>query len=89
MRESIHLIRAAGATPCGVLIALDRQERVSDEAGQDTAASAVQHVQQQLQLPVVALASLHDLLQVLGHAEDAALAAFAAPVQAYRDRYGV
>ena len=88
VRESVALIQAAGARPCGVAIALDRQERSSDGAG-ESALSAVQYVQQQLQLPVVAIATLADLLQVLRGARDPALAAHAAPVQAYRDRYGV
>jgi orotate phosphoribosyltransferase len=89
VRESISLIRAAGATPCGVLIALDRQERANDDAGHETAHSATQFVQQQLHLPVLALATLQDLLLYLGSGEDPALAAHAAPVQAYRNRYGV
>ena len=88
VRESVALIHAAGASPCGVLIALDRQERGSDGAG-ESALSAVQYVQQRLQLPVVAIATLADLLQVLRSARDPALAAHAAPVQAYRERYGV
>jgi len=88
VRESITMIRAAGAQPCGVVIALDRQERAS-EGGQDAPWSAVQFVRQQLDLPVVAIATLADLLDYLeGHAGQT-LAAHAAPVQAYRHRYGV
>jgi orotate phosphoribosyltransferase len=89
VRESIHMIKNAGASPCGVLIALDRQERATDSAGADLPYSATQFVQQQLHLPVLALATLQDLLQYLGSGADPALAAFAGPVQAYRDRYGV
>ena len=88
VRESIDLIRAAGATPCGVVIALDRQERATT-AGQDAPYSAVQFVAQQLHLPVLAIATLADLLLYLQASHDPALAAFAAPVQAYRSRYGV
>ena len=86
--ESIAMIRAAGATPSGVAIALDRQERAS-QAGQDAPWSAVQYVTQQLQLPVAAIATLDDLLAFLEQGKDPALTAFAAPVQAYRSRYGV
>jgi orotate phosphoribosyltransferase len=92
VRESIRMITAAGATPCGVLIALDRQERAT-EAGADGVReapwSAVQYVTQQLQLSVVAIATLDDLLQYLRGGADPALNMFAAPVQAYRERYGV
>jgi orotate phosphoribosyltransferase len=88
VRESIAMIRAAGGTPAGVAIALDRQERAS-EAGQDAPWSAVQVVTQQLQLPVAAIATLDALLAFLEQGKDPALTAFAAPVQAYRLRYGV
>jgi orotate phosphoribosyltransferase len=89
VRESVAMITAAGGTPSGVAIALDRQERTGgDEAGA-APQSAVQFVQQQLKLPVVAIATLADLLQYLNSARAPALAAHAAPVQAYRERYGV
>jgi len=88
VRESIAMITAAGARPAGVAIALDRQERAT-EGGQDAAHSAVQFVERELKLPVVAIATLADLLQVLHQSSDKALAGYAAPVQAYRERYGV
>ena len=88
VRESIALISAAGATPCGVSIALDRQEKAA-EGGVDLAWSAVQYVTQQLGLPVCAIAGLADLLAYLRHASDPAVAANAVAVQAYQDRYGV
>ncbi len=88
VRESIAMIQAAGATPAGVVIALDRQEKAA-EGGVDQEKSAVQYVREQLRLDVVAIATLGDLLQVLSSTSDPALAAFRAPVQAYRARYGV
>ena len=88
VRESITLIHAAGATPVGVAIALDRQERAS-ENGVDSPHSAVQHVQQQLKLGVAAIATLADLLQYLQQAQAPELAAHLGRVAAYRDRYGV
>jgi orotate phosphoribosyltransferase len=88
VRESIALIRAAGATPCGVTIALDRQEKAS-EHGVDAPHSAVQFVQSELGLPVIAIATLRDLLQYLGGQGDAGLGSHLGAVQAYRDRYGV
>ena len=88
VRESIQLIRAAGATPAAVAIALDRQERATED-GRDVAYSAVQYVQRQLGLAAVAIATLDDLLRYLHTTRDAALARHAAAVEAYRSRYGV
>ena len=88
VRESVRLLQAAGARPCGVLIALDRQERAT-EGEKDMEWSAVQYVTRHLQLNVAAIATLEDLLQYLKSTEDPALQVFAQPVQRYRDRYGV
>ena len=88
VRESIAMIGAAGATPCGVAIALDRQEKAA-EGGVDLPWSAVQYVSSQLNLPVHPIATLDDLLKYLRSGNDPALGAHAASVQAYRDRYGI
>lgn len=88
VRESIRLLQAAGARPCGVLIALDRQEKAT-EGDKDVEWSAVQYVTTRLQLNVASIATLNDLLQYLKSADDPALRVFADPVQRYRDRYGV
>ena len=88
VRESIALITAAGATPCGVAIALDRQEKGS-EGGVDSAQSAVQVVRGQLKLQVASMATLQDLLQFLQASGAAELAQHLPRVAAYRDRYGV
>jgi orotate phosphoribosyltransferase len=86
VRESIAMIGAAGAQPCGVVIALDRQEKA---AGVDACHSAVQFVQRELGLPVLAIATLADLLDYLAAQSDPALAEHLPRVQAYRERYGV
>ena len=88
VRESIAMIAAAGATPAGVAIALDRQEKAS-EAGVDMQWSAVQYVQGQLQLPVAAIATLQDLLHYLQSTASDELAPHLQRVTAYRERYGV
>ncbi len=88
VRESIEMIRAAGATPCGVAIALDRQEKAGG-AGAESDRSAVQHVRDELGMDVVAIATLADLLAFLGAQSDATLASHLPAVQAYRTRYGV
>ena len=88
VRESIAMIEAAGATPCAVAIALDRQE-MATEGGHDVAWSATQFVERKLGLKVAAVATLKDLLHYLQSNLDPALAAHAAPVADYRQRYGV
>jgi orotate phosphoribosyltransferase len=87
-RESIALIRAAGATPHAVAIALDRQEKATEQ-GADVEHSAVQYVRDKLGLQVCAIARLDDLLQYLGQQAAGGLGAWHAQVLAYRDRYGV
>lgn len=96
-RESIAIIRAAGATPHAVAIALDRQEKAT-ENGLDVNYSAVQYVTTQLGLQVCAIARLTDLLQYLavqsraaaGNGPDALpFKAHYQSVLAYRERYGV
>ena len=84
VRESVTMIRAAGGTPVGVAIALDRQERTDDARP----TSAVQDVQAQQGLWVAPVATLDDLLGYLRTTEDPALRGHAAAVQAYRTRYG-
>jgi orotate phosphoribosyltransferase len=97
VRESIAIIQAAGATPHAVVIALDRQEKAT-ENGADVDYSAVQYVTKQLGLQVCAIAQLTDLLQYLDKQSSAAAAdapgalpfkAHYQAVLAYRERYGV
>ena len=88
VRESIAIIRAAGATPHAVVIALDRQEKATDN-GVDSNYSAVQYVRSQLGLQVCSVARLSDLLQYLDAHAGAGMAANHQRVLAYRQRYGV
>jgi len=81
VRESLALIRAQGATPAGVLIALDRQER-----GQG-ALSAAQEVQRDYDIPVVAITSFADVLAYVGERPD--LAEQHPRMLVYREHYGV
>jgi len=81
VRESVEMIKAAGATPAGVTIAIDRQERGLGEL------SAVQEVEKDSGMPVINIATLADLIGFLDGAAD--LAEFKPAVQAYRNQYGV
>ena len=92
-RESIALIRAAGATPHAIAIALDRQEKATevgpDGRVQDVDHSAVQYVQRELGMQVCTIARLADLLQYLGSHAGGEADAHRERVLAYRQRYGV
>ena len=81
VRESVDIIRAGGATPCGVVIALDRMERGQGEL------SAVQEVQQAFNLPVASIATLDDLTQYLEARGE--MARELQWVTGYRRQYGV
>ncbi len=89
VRESVELIRAAGAVPAAVLIALDRMER----AGTDDALSersAVQEVEAAYEVPVLAIATLNDLMEFMGSdsAQSHAVRMHRPAVERYRERYG-
>ena len=86
-RESVELIRREAATPVAVLIALDRMER----GGTDdklSAQSAVTEFERDHGLPVIAIATLADLLDFLKSDDDSPLAAHFDAVARYRERYG-
>ncbi|MBV7544296.1 orotate phosphoribosyltransferase [Acidovorax sp. sic0104] len=87
-RESIAIIRAAGATPHAVAIALDRQEKAT-ENGLDVDHSAVQYVRNQLGMQVCAIARLADLLLYLADSGEEGMRSHHNKVLAYRQRYGV
>jgi orotate phosphoribosyltransferase len=86
VRESLEIIRAAGATPVGVALALDRQERGSGTL------TAVQEVERHEGLRCVSIVTLADLIEALSQATDG-LARISAEqltsLEAYRRRYGV
>ena len=81
VRESVEMIRSAGATPCGVVIALDRMERGSGEL------SAVQEVERDYGIPVIAVATLDDLINFLHERPD--FKEYEAAITRYRQEYGV
>ncbi|MCZ8114715.1 orotate phosphoribosyltransferase [Silanimonas sp.] len=81
VRESVEIIRAAGGTPSGVLIALDRQER-----GAEGQRSAAQEASAALGVPVVSVARLDDLFTFV--ADRPELALHRERLLAYRAAYG-
>lgn len=81
VRESVQIIQQFNASPAGVAIALDRMEKGNSHT------SAVQEVQQRYQIPVIPIATLDNLLQMLE--SENSLAEYRQPVANYRQQYGV
>jgi orotate phosphoribosyltransferase len=81
VRESVEIIRGEGAEPAGVVIALDRQEKGKGEK------SAVQEVEQDIGVPVAAIARLQHLVEFLE--TDADRTEHLAAIRQYRETYGV
>ena len=89
VRESVAMIRAAGAEPAAVLIALDRMER-SGKEGALSEGSAVQAVANEFGIPVISIANLDDLFTYLsGEEAGAQLGQHKDAVATYRARYGI
>lgn len=83
IREVMAIIKQADATPAGVLIALDRQER-----GQGTL-SAIQEVERDFAMPVISIVSLSDIMTYLQEQDAPEFATHLQAIQAYRDQYGI
>lgn len=80
-REAIGIIHAAGATPAGILVAIDREE-----AGMNTRLTTVRQIETELGIPVRSIVSFTDLVE---HMEgNSAFAERIPAMHAYRDRYG-
>ncbi|MBU3620046.1 orotate phosphoribosyltransferase [Polynucleobacter sp. CS-Odin-A6] len=88
VRESVKLIRDAGAEPAAVLIALDRMEK-SGTATEIGEKSAVQAVEEEFGLPVVAIANLADVMAFLSASSNSELTNYLPAVKAYRQKYGI
>jgi orotate phosphoribosyltransferase len=88
IRESIQIIRAAGAEPAGVALALDRQERGRDAAGNDLPESAVQEVRRLYGIPAFSILTLSDLIDMLRAGSELLPASALSAMEAYRARYG-
>jgi orotate phosphoribosyltransferase len=89
IRESIEIIRGAGAVPAGVALALDRQERGRDAAGNDAGESAVEEVQRLYGIPCVAIMTLGGLIGSLRSGSGPLPAEARGSMESYQARYGV
>jgi orotate phosphoribosyltransferase len=83
IREVMELLQRTGATPAGIVVALDRQERGTGKL------SAIQEIREQYSIPVISIIALDQIIAYLGRQADPALAGHLADVQRYRDEYGV
>jgi orotate phosphoribosyltransferase len=88
IRESIEIIRAAGATPAGVALALDRQERGRDAAGHDLPESAVQEVRRLYGIAATSILTLGGLIESLRSGDGLLPQGALAAMESYRERYG-
>ena len=82
VREVIAMIEAAGASPAGVAIGLNRQERGAGEL------SAIQEIEREYDIPVLSIIDIGHIIAYLEAAGDGQAGALAA-MYSYRDRYGV
>ncbi|MET0293245.1 MAG: orotate phosphoribosyltransferase [Steroidobacteraceae bacterium] len=90
IRESIDIILRSGATPAGVALALDREERGRDpEGGIAKAESAVQEVTRLYGIPCVSIVTLSGLIDALKAGAAGLPGERLASMEAYRSRYGV
>ncbi|MCV2401757.1 orotate phosphoribosyltransferase [Marinomonas sp. C2222] len=83
IREVMAIIQQAQATPAGVLIALDRQERGQGEL------SAIQEVERDFGMPVISIVSLNDIMTYLAEQDAPEFAEHLGAVKAYREQYGI
>ncbi len=83
IREVMELLQRTGATPAGIVVALDRQERGTGHL------SAIQEIREQYQIPVISSIALKQIIAYLGREDNPALAGHLADVQRYREEFGV
>lgn len=86
IRESFEMITAAGAKPFAVFLALDRQE-LGQKDGEPTEISAIQQVEAEFNIPVVAIATLADIIEYLKEQPDQE--ENLERMRAYREQYGI
>jgi len=83
IREVMDIITQAKATPSGVLIALDRQERGQGEF------SAIQEVERDFAVPVISIVSLDDIMMYLAEQNSKEFTQYLEAIKLYRNQYGI
>ncbi|MDO9477607.1 MAG: phosphoribosyltransferase family protein, partial [Pseudohongiella sp.] len=83
IREVMEMLRKVYASPVGIMVALDRQERGTGDL------SAIQEIEKQYRIPVLSLISMTQIIDYLKMQHDEHLKEFLHPIREYRQRYGV
>lgn len=83
IREVMQLLRKAYASPAGIMVALDRQERGTGEL------SAIQEIEKEFRIPVISLINMTQIIDYLKLQQDEHLKEYLHPIREYRQRYGV
>ncbi len=83
IREAMEIITAQGATPAGVVIALDRMEKGKGSL------SAIQEVEQEYGIPVISIITLNDIIEYLAHSDAPSSQTYLDAMKAYRSEYGI
>ena len=83
IREAIDIIKAQGAEPAGVVIALDRMEKGQSEL------SAIQEVEQEYGIPVVSIIDLNDIIDYLAQSDHPESQHYLEAMKTYRQQYGI
>ncbi len=83
IREVMQILRKAYASPAGIMVALDRQERGTGEL------SAIQEIEKEFHIPVISLINMTQIIDYLKIQQDEHLKEFLHPIREYRQRYGV
>ena len=86
IRESFDIISANQAKPAAVFIALDRQER-GQKDGKPTSTSAIQQVEEEFGMPVIAIANMSDLIEYVDQSQE--LKKHLPAMLSYREQYGI
>jgi orotate phosphoribosyltransferase len=79
----MDIIAEAGATPAGVVVALDRQEKGKGQL------SAIQEIEQEFSIPVISIINLQQIIHYLEQEEDDTLSRYLESMKKYQDQYGI
>ena len=82
IRQSIQIIQEAGASPAGIVVALNRQER-----GQKPDLSTLQEIEEEYKIPVISIASIQDLMDYLNYSPE--FTQHLVPIKKYQEAYGI
>ena len=83
IRETMDILEAAGATPAGVVVAMDRQEKGKSEL------SAIQEIEKDFSIPVISIINLQQIIDYLGRQDASDMSAYLGAMKEYQEQYGI